>query len=234
MSNGHRMDRVPYSPELLKLVLDDMVLDAGVTPLLHTVVLAASAPERRIGTVLVHGKGGALMLRPSVLVDASGDIDVLYKAGARFLDLDPGEQLQPATMMFRFGPLDHVRFEAIAPGEKQRLAKRGFELGHRPRAALHASREPGSDDAWFNIGRLAVDATDPLALGAAEIEGRRQAWRAARFLADEVPGCETGRLRGFGTQIGVRETRRVRGGSPSSSRFRPEGRPIVRRGCSPR
>ena len=56
-----------------------------------------------------------------------------------------------------------------------------------------------------------MDATDALALSAAEIEGRRQAWRAAQYLRDAVPGCEQGRLRAFGTQVGVRETRRVRG-----------------------
>jgi hypothetical protein len=58
---------------------------------------------------------------------------------------------------------------------------------------------------------LAVDATDPLALGAAEIEGRRQAWRAAQFLRSEVPGCSQGRLVSFATQVGIRETRRIEG-----------------------
>ena len=43
------------------------------------------------------------------------------------------------------------------------------------------------------------------------MEGRRQAWSAAQFLHDAVPGCESGRLRAFGTQVGIRETRRVEG-----------------------
>jgi hypothetical protein len=50
-----------------------------------------------------------------------------------------------------------------------------------------------------------------MALGRAEIEGRRQAWNAAEYLRQEVPGCGGGRLQGFATQVGVRETRRVEG-----------------------
>jgi hypothetical protein len=151
------------------------------------------------------------VVRPRVVVDTSGDIDALYRAGADFLALQDGEALQPATMMFRFGPIDMARLGALAPAEIAELAKRGHAQGSLARAALHMSRHPYSSDAWFNISRLAVDATDALALGAAEIEGRRQAWRAAQYLRQAVPGCEQGRLVAFATQVGVRETRRVEG-----------------------
>ena len=59
-------------------------------------------------------------------------------------------------------------------------------------------------------GRL-VNATDPWFLTEAEIAGRRQALEYARFLVDRVPGYERAALVALGTQIGVRETRRVYG-----------------------
>jgi hypothetical protein len=59
-------------------------------------------------------------------------------------------------------------------------------------------------------GRI-VNATDPWFLTAAEIEGRRQALEYIRFLRDRVPGYERAALVALGTQIGVRETRRVYG-----------------------
>jgi hypothetical protein len=152
-----------------------------------------------------------LRLRAGVLVDASGDMDALRQAGARFLELGDGEALQPATMMFRFGPIDFERFGALSKAQLSALAAQGYAQGGLARAALHSSRDPYSDDGWFNISRLGIDATDPMALGGAEIEGRRQAWKAAAFLAASVPGCEYGRLRAFATQVGVRETRRVEG-----------------------
>lgn len=211
MSTGHHMDRVEYAPEVLKLVLDDMVAEAGVRPLLHANLLDVACEGRHITGLRVLTKGGVLRLRPGVLIDASGDMDALKQAGARFLELADGEALQPATMMFRFGPIDFERFGALTKPELAALAAQGYAQGGLARAALHSSRDPYSDDGWFNISRLGIDATDPMALGAAEIEGRRQAWKAAVFLAASVPGCENGRLRAFATQVGVRETRRVEG-----------------------
>lgn len=211
MSTGHTMDRVEYAPEVLKLVLDDLVTEAGVQPLLHASLLDVACSGRRVEAVRLLTKSGVITVQPRVLVDCSGDLDALRQAGARFLELADGEALQPATMMFRFGPVDFARFDALPREEIAALARRGFEQGQLARAALHASRDPFSNDAWFNISRLAIDATDALALGRAEIEGRRQAWRAAAYLREQVPGCEHGRLLAFGTQVGVRETRRVEG-----------------------
>ncbi|NPC59317.1 FAD-dependent oxidoreductase [Caenimonas soli] len=211
MSTGHKMDRVEYAPEILKLVLDDMITEAGVRPLLHANLLRVSSANRRIEAVEVLTKSGVMTINPRVLIDSSGDLDALHRAGARFLELEENESLQPATMMFRFGPIDFDRFHALAPAELAALARKGFESGELARAALHASRDPFSDDGWFNISRLAIDATDAMALGRAEIEGRRQAWRAAGYLKAHVPGCERGQLRSFATQVGVRETRRIEG-----------------------
>lgn len=211
MSTGHTMDRVEYAPEVLKLVLDDMVAEAGVQPLLHASVLDVECDGTRIAAVRVLTKGGVLRLSGAVVIDASGDIDVLHRAGAGFLELGDHEALQPATMMFRFGPVDTARFGALTPAELSVLSARGYEQGALARAALHAARDPFSSDYWFNISRLAIDATDPQALSRAEIEGRRQAWRACQYLRAQVPGCEGGQLKQFATQVGVRETRRVHG-----------------------
>lgn len=211
MSTGHVMDRVEYAPEVLKLVLDDMLTDAHVQLLLHTVLLDVEVEGRQVTGLRVLGKGGILAMRPKLLIDASGDLDALQRAGAGFLELGEGEALQPATMMFRFGPINFDRFDGLSSEQIAALAARGFAQGRLARAALHLSRDPYSSDGWFNVSRLAVDATDPLALGAAEVEGRRQAWRAAQFLRDEVAGCQQGRLVSFATQVGVRETRRVIG-----------------------
>ncbi|MEJ8852278.1 FAD-dependent oxidoreductase [Variovorax rhizosphaerae] len=211
MSTGHKMDRIEYAPEVLKLVLDDMLQEAGVRPLLHASVLDVAVTGRQIDALHVLTKSGVVELRARVLIDASGDIDALKRAGATFLGLDEGEALQPATMMFRFGPIDFERFDALSKDEIAVLARRGYDDGQLARAALHSSRDPFSNDGWFNISRLGIDATDAMALGAAEIEGRRQAWKAAQYLRQCVPGCEGGQLRAFGTQVGVRETRRIVG-----------------------
>jgi hypothetical protein len=211
MSTGHRMDQVSYDPEGLKVVLDDLVARAPVRVLFNTMVMAVNRTGRSISEVTVFTKAGPLAIRPKVLIDASGDLDVLARAGADFLPLAEGETLQPATMMFRFGPIDYDTFDTIAASELQALARKGVADGLLARAALHQSRVTGTQDGWFNISRVSVDATDPFDLSRAEMEGRRQAFSAAAFIRENVPGCGEGRLVALAAQLGIRETRRIRG-----------------------
>jgi hypothetical protein len=211
MSTGHRMDQVPYDPEVLKLVLDEMVGEASVRTLFHASILAVRCEDRRIVEVSLLTKAGPVVVRPRVVIDSSGDLDVLARAGARFLPRGDDETLQPATMMFRFGPIDFERLEALSTQQLQALARQGAASGALARAALHHSRISGTKDGWFNISRVSVDATDPFALSAAEMEGRRQAFSAAAYLKAHVPGCENGQLVALAAQLGIRETRRIHG-----------------------
>lgn len=211
MSTGHRMDQVSYDPETLKIVLDELLTKAPARMLFNAVVMSVARTGRSISEVTVLTKKGPIALRPKVVIDASGDLDVLARAGAEFLTLEEGETLQPATMMFRFGPIDYEVFNAIPVPEMQALARRGASEGALARAALHQSRVTGTQDGWFNISRVSVDATDPFDLSRAEIEGRRQAFSAANFIRQNVPGCANGRLVTLAAQLGIRETRRIRG-----------------------
>lgn len=211
MSTGHRMDRVEYDTEVLKVVLDDMAHEAGVRVLLHGQLAQVTRRGRTVAAASVLTKGGLLEIRARQFVDSSGDLDLMARAGASFLGLDAGESLQPATMMFRLGPIDFTAFDGLDAATKAALASRGVAEGALPRAALHCSRVPGSDDGWFNVTRVAIDASDPFALSDGEREGRRQALAAARFIAAHVPGCRHARLVAFAPQLGIRETRRIRG-----------------------
>jgi hypothetical protein len=68
------------------------------------------------------------------------------------------------------------------------------------------------DEIHFNTTRVVGrDATDSLGLTAAEVEGRRQAEQFVSWLRDEVAGFGNAYLSVTAAQIGVRESRRVRG-----------------------
>jgi hypothetical protein len=211
MSTGHRMDRVEYDTEILKVVLDEMVHEAGAKVLLHSQLAQVARRSRTITSVTLLTKGGLVEVRGRLFIDSSGDLDLMARAGAAFLGLDEGESLQPATMMFRLGPIDFAAFDGMSGETKAKLAARGVAEGALPRVALHCSRVPGTDDGWFNVTRLTIDAADPFALSDGEREGRRQALDAARFIVANVPGCERAHLVSFAPQLGIRETRRIAG-----------------------
>ena len=211
MSTGHRMNRVQFDPELLKIVLDQLLADAGAGVLFRSVLIASVRADDAVRRVFVWSAGKLLDIRAASFVDASGDMALLQSAGAAFLELGADEALQPSTMMFAMSPIDFDKLDALSAAERKSIAETGFEQGALPRAALHYSRAPGTQEAWFNISRVNVDPDDPFSLSRGEAEGRRQVLRIAAFLKANLPGCEQARLSSIAPQLGVRDTRRVRG-----------------------
>jgi hypothetical protein len=109
--------------------------------------------------------------------------------------------------------VDVEKRKSVPKAELHRLLREAAESG-----AYDLPRREGSDHPMPVPGmtstimtRVAADATDPERLTWAEVEGRRQALEYVRFLRDRVPGYENAHLASFGTQIGIRETRRVYG-----------------------
>lgn len=210
MSTGHVMDRVSYDPDLLKVALDRMLRAAGVETIFHAAFVDVEAAEGRVASVRAATSGGPMEISARMFLDMSGDMALLASAGAGFLaEADQGRQ--PATMMFAMAPIDFERLDALTPAEKLEIVDRGLASGALPRAALHHSRSPGSDVAWFNISRVVVDPTDPTSLSAGEMEGREQCVRIAEFLRAALPGCEAAHLVQFAPVLGIRDTRRVVG-----------------------
>lgn len=211
LSTGIHMDRVVFDPDILKVVLDEMLLEAGVTPLFHAVASGVERTGRTIASVRFLTKSGEIGFAPRVVVDTSGDLDVLHMAGCEMLPLEPGEKLQPGSLYFKMGPMDPEAYDALTHEDRTALARKGVEEGALGRAAISCFRIPFTREAWFNVTRFPLDGTDAFALSRAEIEGRRQALAAARFISANVPGFIGARLTGFAPQVGVRETRRIRG-----------------------
>ena len=201
---------ITYHPDVLKVVWERLVQAAGVRVLLHTWVQDVERTGDRVTGVVVATKKGLHRIAARMIVDASGDADVCHYAGAPYELAGDEEPAQTLTTTFRMVNVDLERRNALPKGELQRLmaAATGYDLPRRE-GSDHAMPVPGMTSTIMT--RVDARATDPEDLTRAEIEGRRQALEYARFLRDRVPGYENASLAGFGTQIGIRETRRIRG-----------------------
>lgn len=205
---------VTYDPMVLRVVWETLALEAGVTLLFHSFCTDVTMDGSRITGVIVDGKRGLMRLAAPVVVDCTGDADVCARAGApyeRAGDIDPAQTL---TTTFRMINVDIDRaktFGKKAMWEKmEEAAATGRYNLPRKEGSWHVTTQAGVIHTIMT--RVAdVDATDPVALTGAEIEGRRQALEYARFLKDYVPGFEKAELSWLSAPIGVRETRRVYG-----------------------
>jgi hypothetical protein len=96
-----------YDHELMKVVAIEKCLEAGVELLLHTEVIDVNVENGAIESVTLFGKSHKIEARAKVFIDATGDGDVGYMAGASFETGQKGTGvLQPPTLMCKVGGVD--------------------------------------------------------------------------------------------------------------------------------
>lgn len=205
---------VTCDTERLKLQLDELALAAGVSLSYHSIVAGVERDAEGWCLSVATPTAGAWTARARYLVDATGDATVAAAAGVPVADAYRDGVVQSLTTIFFLGGVDVERAMAVSHQERTAMITEADRSGayHLPRheGSLHRTPHPGILQA--NIVRLpGVDATDPAALTAAEIEGRRQAYEYLRFFRDRLPGCEAAFISSLGHQIGIRETRRIVG-----------------------
>jgi hypothetical protein len=205
-----------FDPAMLRCILDEMVLEAGVGVLFHGLVNrvgvnATSGGVVRVESVDVQTKAGTAKATARYFIDATGDADIVFHAGGEVqMGRDGDGLVQPATLNFRMGHLGlfHLGRLQIAKKIKEEKA-RGNPLTPRDNCLAF---DAGDGRLHFNQTRVAgFDFTDPAAMTTAEIEGRKQARRFIDFLRSKIPGYKHAVVEGLGTQLGVRETRRIVG-----------------------
>lgn len=214
---------VTYLAEHLKVVWEDLVTSSGARVLLHSLLQGVDVSDGRVSSVLIATRAGLGRVDAKVFIDASGDADLCAFGGFGFEtagELDPAQTL---TTTFRMANVDPERRRAISKAAFHALMAAAAESGDydlpRREGSDHITPVDGVtatimtrlDSYRRDAGGRIVNATDPWFLTEAEMAGRRQALEYVRFLRDRVPGYERASLVALGTQIGVRETRRVYG-----------------------
>ncbi len=239
-SPGHLRDTVgfvhtltPYNPEVFKVLSCDMLQEAGVDILLHTAAIDVQTEGDRIRGISLYNKSGISTLRAKVFVDATGEGDIAYMAGAPWEQGNLEHKVQPMTMKFRMKGVDlnqvkqYMQENPTEFYEKSLISElntlpltgvMGFYTKWRD-AALHIQREgilffsgPGEDEVLVNVSRVSgLDPTNVEDLTEAEIEGRKQVLLLEAFFQKSIPGFQNASVTAVGTQIGVRESRRIIG-----------------------
>ncbi|CAN5408115.1 FAD-dependent oxidoreductase [soil metagenome] len=201
---------LPLDPEKFKLAADRMMLEqAGrLSVLYHTVVCDVVAESGRVTGVVVANKAGLTLIRARVVVDSTGDGDVIAWAGG---PVETSELLQPMTLHFRVG---NVQKSDEMTSRMRAVVERLHGNGRIGLFFFHAEHDDfahAPDELVFNMTRIPGDGTDPYALTNAEFVGREDAWTLFTAWVDELPEFRDAYLISSGPYAGVRETRRIIG-----------------------
>jgi len=73
---------VRYNPQLFAMLAEKLLLQEGVDILYGTYAVAVHREEDRIGAVMIENKSGRQAIIPDTVVDATGDCDIAWFAGA--------------------------------------------------------------------------------------------------------------------------------------------------------
>jgi len=205
---------ITYDQEVLKVVWERLAVEAGIEILLHTWATGVRLRDGRIESVRLWNKGGESVVEAGAVVDASGDADLCAMAGVPYEDARTTPNLQSLSTIFRVANVDVDRATKLPKTELWALMRKAAEAGAYGLPRLEGSwhRTPHPGVITVHMTRIPnVDATDPVQLTRAELEGRRQVQEYHRFLRDLVPGFERSVLVATSPAIGVRESRRVIG-----------------------
>lgn len=214
-----KIDAQAYDMTAFKCAADQLLQASGVELLFHALACGAVMTDTgRIDAVLLETKSGRRAVRARVFIDASGDADLAAWAGVPYDKGDATGGLLYPTLMFKVGNVDAARAQdawRTIPGLMDEAVRSGRYRFPRRGAIVRPQKHPYE---WrVNVTQLAgpdgraTDGTDVVAMSVAEQEGRRQIVDYLRFLQDQVPGFEHAYVLDIATQLGIRETRRIRG-----------------------
>lgn len=95
--------------ESFKYVADTLVEEAGVIPMLHRLFVAPIMEGDTIKGVIVESKAGREAILAKRVVDATGDADIAYRAGAP-THKHPVDEMMSVSVMFSMCGVNKTRF----------------------------------------------------------------------------------------------------------------------------
>lgn len=213
------MDWFPIDSEVLKRVLDRMVLDSGCKLLLHSWVTGCKRSGERIQSVTIHNKSGCHTYLADVFIDCTGDADLTVMAQGAFSYGDLRGEVQAGTLCFKIANFNVERFmeyvrETGEDGNLNVATKRARADGMFPEGEKNVAGMSIAADgmASFNFGHIyQIQPLDSFHMTMAEVESRRRLPEYMKFIRTYVPGAEQAVLALSGPEVGTRESRRIQG-----------------------
>ena len=196
--------------EYFKVAIMDALEEVNCKYLVHLKAVDTITDGNRVKGVIVSTKSGLMEIYADVVVDCTGDADVTYFSGAPTLketgNLSPQTLLLNVSNLARYSSADMKDVPSQARG-KFPLIPVNWGLAKVSNCHHFVINHEGTK----GFGNF--DITDPYQFTEAECKSRRQVIQMIEAMRSygggELKNCE---IVGASTQIGVRESRRIKGG----------------------
>ena len=207
-------NKTHFNEELLKLLLNRMMVEAGVELLYQTTVVGAKRNGNKIDAITVSNVSGTYDIEADVFIDASGDANLAHLAGFPYkVGRESDGLCQPMTLCFRLANVDAEGYQAMRAEINELYSK--FQAEGKitnPRENVLVFNCVAKNMLHFNTTRVVkLDPTNAEDVTKAEIIAREQVFEMVNFLRENFEPFKNADLVSTGIQIGVRESRMIVG-----------------------
>ncbi len=203
---------VRYDSCILQIVLDELLTRHGVALSLYTTITDAEAKDGRVIWVETFSKSGKERIFPKLVIDATGDADIVWMTGGEYRK-NPST-LQPGSFNFRVGgvgPAEEVPNNQALAQAIARIKEQEPELRFSREDPMFLEAPEFQRETVCGFSRIPVDATDTDDLTRATVAGRAEVLPTLDFIKKYFPAFRGAHVSGLATHLGIRETRVVAG-----------------------
>jgi len=212
VNNGRIEHTAWVDPELLKCILNDMVEEADVKLYLHSWGTQAIVNDGKVEGVMFESKSGRQAVLGKVIIDGTGDGDLLLLSGAEFDgEWAPSARSSMLALVFRLGNCDYQKYCDFIEAEPERYQELMKELSEVAGTRLLPLPSPRNDVMWVNNWIPGLDCTNVEDLTKLEVEMRKIMRKGVDFIKANIPTFENSFILDTASQTGTRGSRRLIG-----------------------
>lgn len=232
--------QVWYNPVVLSAALERLADRAGLQIAFNTSVRSLALEGSKVESLTLSSPGGDWAVRAKIVIDATGDADVVHAAGGLTESGGAGGRKQPLTLRFNLANVDisavlHF-FSGASEGHGNPNREDFLHIGYAEakqspiadavREAIQTGILEEDDLGYFQfftmLGRprelafncpriVGFDPLDPFERSRALVIGRQKILRIHNFCKRFLPGFENCYISVIAPLLGIRETRRIVG-----------------------
>ena len=210
--NGKIKHTAWVDTELTKCMLNDMVEDAKIKLFLHSWGTQAIVDDGKVKGVIFESKSGRQAVLGKIIIDGTGDGDLLPSAGADFdAYLDSTSRSSMLALVFRIGNCDYQKlcdFKEAQPEKWQQLVN---GIADAAGTRLLPLPTPRNDVMWVNNWIPNLNCMNVEDLTTLEVEMRKMMRKGFAYMKKNVPTFENAFILDTAPQTGTRGARRLVG-----------------------
>jgi hypothetical protein len=201
-------------PEILKCELNTMMEEAGVKLYLHSWGTRPIVEGNRVKGVFIENKSGRKAILAKVVIDSTGDGDLLKPAGAECdTRMAPGLRIAALAFPFWIGNINMAKVEEFRASQPAKYAKLMQDLSSQGGAAFYLKDLVKCHEGivWYHPFFPCMNQSDIEEINRVELEGRKKMLLSYDFYRNHVPGFENSYIALSSPQLGTQGGQRVVG-----------------------